>query len=504
MSCVRALLPALLLAACHSAAAPGPPDSGPSDAGPLDPGDPDAGVLQHHNRGSRDGLYVDPAFTRAAAQGLHLDTGFSATVSGNVYAQPLFVAAAGSAPALLLVATESNEVNAIDPATGAVVWRKGLGAPVPLARLPCGNIDPLGITGTPIVDPGSRTLYLDAMTLSGAGPRHLVFALSLDDGSTRAGWPLDVAAAVPGFDSSIQNQRGALALVAGTLFVPYGGHFGDCGDYRGRILAVPTAAPQTAFSWQTRARGGAIWGPPGVSTDGTSLFAVTGNTFGAAAWADGEAVFRFPPTAPLAPADEFYPSNWLSLDNGDIDLGGSGSLLVDVPGAIPAALAVAMGKDGRVYLLDRGRLGGAGGQLSVATQASAEIINAPAAFRTASGTYLAFNGAPKGGCAGDLVALRVSATAPPVASFAWCAKQNGRGSPIATTTDGSSEALVWAVGSEGDNRLRAFDGETGAVVFAGGGAAEAMGFVRRFQSPIVAQGRIYVAGDGRVFAFTVR
>jgi outer membrane protein assembly factor BamB len=496
---MRALLFAVVVSACHSSGGGGPPDSGHPDGGEVPDAGPSADVIQHHNSGTRDGLYVVPAFTKAAAQGLHLDTGFSAAVGGHVYAQPLYLKAAAATPDMLIVATESNEVSALDAATGAVVWRKTLGPPVPLSGLPCGNIDPLGITGTPVADPASRTVYLDAMT---TGPRHLVFALSLDDGSTRAGWPVDISAAIAGFDSSVHNQRGALALLSGTLFVPYGGHFGDCGDYHGAIVAVPTAAPQTAFAWQTRAGGGAIWGPPGVSTDGASLYATTGNTFGATAWSDGEAVFRFPPS--LVPADSFYPSNWKSLDDGDVDLGGSGAMLVHVPGATPADLAVALGKDGKIYLLDRAHLGGLGGQLFSATVSSSRIINAPAAWHSASGSWLAFHGPPAGNCSGDLTALRLSASAPPTASFAWCAHQNGAGSPIVTTTDGQAEALVWAVGSEGDNRLRAFDGETGAVVYAGGGAAEAMSFVRRFQSPIVAGGRIYVAGDGRVYTFTVR
>src|SRR5262249_46114535 len=324
-------------------------------------------VLQHHNNATRDGLYVEPAFTRAAVAGLHADTGFSGAVSGNVYAQPLLV------DGKLIVATESNQVSALDPSTGGVIWQRTLAGPVPLSSLDCGNIDPLGITGTPIVDKASRTIYLDAMT---TGPAHLVFALSLDDGSTRANWPVDVGARIAGFNSQWQNQRGALALVNGVLFVPYGGHFGDCGDYHGTIVAVPVGAPQTATVWRTRAQGGAIWGPSGGASDGTSIWAATGNTFGAKTWADGEAVFRFPAAAPLAPGDQFHPSNWQALDAGDIDLSGSGVVLVHVRGATPADLAVALGKDGKAYLLERAHLG----LLSSPQVANDEIINAPATY----------------------------------------------------------------------------------------------------------------------------
>src|SRR5262245_6317870 len=94
------------------------------------------------------------------------------------------------------------------------------------------------------------------------------------------------------------------------------------------------------------------------------------------------------------------------------------------------------------------------------------------------------------GGAGDLVAIRIAASAPPQIAVAWCARQNGRGSPIVTTTDGRSDAIVWAVGAESSNRLNGFDGDTGQVVYGGGGSAEALSNVRRFSTPIAAKGRI--------------
>jgi len=72
---------------------------------------------------------------------------------------------------------------------------------------------------------------------------------------------------------------------------------------------------------------------------------------------------------------------------------------------------------------------------------------------------------------------------------------------MVTTTDGENEAIVWSVGAEGDNRLRGFNGDTGRIVFAGGGPGDVIGLVRRFHSPILADGRIYVAADGVVKAF---
>jgi hypothetical protein len=84
----------------------------------------------------------------------------------------------------------------------------------------------------------------------------------------------------------------------------------------------------------------------------------------------------------------------------------------------------------------------------------------------------------------------------------WAAHTRGSGSPIVTTTDGTSEPIVWSVGAESGNRLHAFNGETGAVLFGGGGAEEQMSVVRRFQTPIVVNGRLVVAADQELYVFT--
>jgi len=289
--------------------------------------------------------------------------------------------------------------------------------------------------------------------------------------------------------------------------VPFGGHWGDCGDYHGLVLAIPASSPQGASAWQTRAQGGGIWGPSGVSSDGSRVFAATGNTFGARVWSGGEAVVAFPAGAGVAggPADSFAPRTWRDLDDGDTDLGGTGPIPVDVPGGKPSALVVALGKDGKLYLLDRERLGGVGGELAAARVARGAIINAAAAYTTARGTYVVFRGASQGcpeGQSGDLTAVRIVPGAPPSAAVAWCARQDGRGSPMVTTTDGRAGAIVWIVGAEGDDRLHGFDGDTGQVVYRGGGAGDALGGVARFQTPILAGGRILVATKTGVKAFT--
>jgi outer membrane protein assembly factor BamB len=479
-----------------------------------------ASVLQYHNSSTRDGVYVAPALTRTAVAAMHRDSTFNASIEGPTYAQPLYVDGGATGRDSVIVATEQNLVYSLDAANGAVMWQQQLGPPATLAGSGiCGNVDPVGITGTPVIDPASRTLYVAAMTGGGTtARRHLVFALSVDDGTPRPGWPVDVSGVQSAglrFNAPYENQRGALLLLGGMVYVPYGGHSGDCGDYHGWVVAVPVDNPSGVRGFATAARGGGIWAPGGLASDGVSVFAATGNTMGATTWGHGEAILRLQPGAVFggATADYFTPSNWRALDSGDADLGGSGPLLVDLPAGAPSRLVVALGKNGVAYLLDRSNLAGVGAGdgtigegIDSAKVISGPIINAAAAYTTSQGTYVVMRGAgvacPAG--AGDLAAIKISATTPPRISVAWCARENGRGSPMVTTTDGHANAVVWAAGAEAGDRLMGFDGDTGQVLFGGGGAAEAMSNVRRFSTPIAAKGRIFVVSDTAVYAFTTR
>jgi outer membrane protein assembly factor BamB len=486
---------ASLAIGCHSNnSSAGDDVTGHTSGGPIAVA---TSVLERHGGPSRAGVYAQAG---VAGGPLRLDPAFHASVDGFIYAQPLFLDLGG--PDVVIAVTERNKVYALDARSGATVWSRTLGTPVPLARLGCGNIDPLGITGTPIVDAASRTLYLDAMTTpdGGATKKHLIFALSIDNGSTRPGWPVDVSATARAggmaFDSAVQNQRGALLLLGGTLYVPYGGHFGDCGDYRGWVVGIPTANPGQVTAWATSGLGGGVWAPSGIASDGTSLYVATGNSVGAATWVGGEAVFRLAPGPVFSGqgADYFAPSTWQALDTADADLGGSGVALIDMPGASTPRLAAALGKDGVVYLLNRDNLGGIGTPLYTARVASEEIITASAVYTTGSGTYLAFRATGLGcpaGQFGDLVALQIM---PPTARVAWCSPAQGLGSPMVTQSGGAT--AVWSLGAQGDGRLHAYAGDTGAAL----GQSDAMGSIRAFNSAIAAKGRVYVGGDGAVYA----
>ncbi len=470
-------------------------------------------VLGYHNSPDRSGRYIVPGLNWGSAAGMHRDTSFDGAVEGNLYAQPLLWLDRAKKRKLIIAATESDNVYALDAATGHVIWRKALGAPAPRSALPCGNISPLGITGTPVIDDNQGKLYLDAMIDAGhAGPQHLIFGLSLTDGSILPGYPINVALAIAAhgmrFEPRIQNQRGALLIIKGTLYVPYGGHYGDCGPYHGWVLGFDLKNPQSLEIWRTRAHGGGIWAPGGVVYDGHSIFVATGNTFGAQIWSDGEAVMRL--GTDLAPSsstrDYFAPTDWKYLDATDHDLGGANPLPIDISDAHGTAhFILALGKDGKAYLLDRGNLGGIGGALAVEQVSRDQIRTAPVAYSIEGSTFVAFGGRParcaRGPSRANLTVLRIEAHPAPKISIAWCGDIDGRGIPILTTERNNSDPIVWIAGAEGDNRLHGFRADNGAPVFTGGGAGDLMQRLRHFATIVAADGRLFVPADNRIYAF---
>ena len=172
-------------------------------------------VTQKNNNPSRDGHYIDAAFTPGNAANLTRDMGFNGAVEGNVHAQPLYIEGGPNGP-MVIVVTASNNVYALHADTGMAIWsRTDIGAPAS-PGLPCGNVFPVGIIGTPVVDLASRSLFFDAL-IQGNPLKHFIYSLNVDTGATNSGWPVDVDAAVPPFDSPVQEDRGALALVNGIV-----------------------------------------------------------------------------------------------------------------------------------------------------------------------------------------------------------------------------------------------------------------------------------------------
>jgi outer membrane protein assembly factor BamB len=263
-----------------------------------------------------------------------------------VYAQPLVVGDR------IFVATENDTVYSLNAADGAIVWERHVGKPVSGASLPCGDIDPVGITGTPVLDARTNRLYAVGLIQP---TRDVLFALDATTGEVVASVRVDAS----GADPAVQNQRGALALSHGTIFVPYGGRYGDCGAYHGRLVAVPVTADGfgtlATYTLPTR-RAGGFWAPPGpvIAPDG-SVYLASGNSSGASSYDYGNSVVRLTPKLRLV--DSWAPSTWARLNASDSDIGSTSPVL------LPGNRVFQIGKQGVGYLLDARHLGGIGGEL---------------------------------------------------------------------------------------------------------------------------------------------
>ncbi len=269
-------------------------------------------------------------------------------LNGAVYAEPLVIGTR------VIVATEGDSLYALDRNTGQVQWHTNVGTPVPLSALPCGNIDPLGITGTPVYDPATGLVFAVAEI---TGPAHILVGIDVATGQVRVRRSVDI----PAMDPRAHQQRAALALYKNMVYVAYGGLDGDCIDYRGTVVASRTDGSGLLFSYQVPTpREGGIWAASGPAIDsaGNVYVAVGNGAITSGAWDHSDSVLRLSPT--LALEDGFAPSQWAQENAGDIDLGSMGPIL------LPGGLIFADGKSGMGYLLHADNLGGVGGQAQVA------------------------------------------------------------------------------------------------------------------------------------------
>jgi outer membrane protein assembly factor BamB len=276
-----------------------------------------------------------------------LRVSWRAHLDGAVYGQPLLVGE------MAIVATENDSLYALDQATGKVLWRAHVGTPVPLSELPCGNIDPLGITGTPVYDPVSGIVYAVAET---SGYHHVLIGISADG-------RLEVQRDIPAPDGQprYDQQRPALTLQGGRVYVAFGGLAGDCGPYRGSVVGIGVSGSGPIISYVVPTpREGAIWAPGGPVTgpDGTLYVSVGNGSEASTSFDDSDAVTALSPD--LRRTGVFAPSSWHHDNDNDLDLGSTQPVL------LPGGMLLADGKSGTAYLVSSARLGGVGGQLDQA------------------------------------------------------------------------------------------------------------------------------------------
>jgi len=265
-----------------------------------------------------------------------LEQAWRKDLDGDVFGEPLVVGDT------LVVATEADYVYGLDARSGRTLWRTDLGKPQPQGDLPCGNIDPLGVTGTPAYDPSTRQVFVAAET---DGGHHTLWALDPRDGTASWHRSLDTQ---PDRNRKAEQERAALLVVDGRVLTTFGGLAGDCDNYVGYVASVPTSGRGATTSYAVpTAREAGMWATPGaVLARNGSVYVASGN--GAelhGTWDHSDSVIELDPVT-MRERSVFAPSTWREDNVDDLDLGSMAPAVVSA-----ADRVVIAGKRGVVYLL---------------------------------------------------------------------------------------------------------------------------------------------------------
>jgi hypothetical protein len=516
---------------------------------------PSVNVLTYHNDLTRSGANLEESvLTPASVYSANFGRLFSYNVDGQVFAQPLYVSNVNlpdqTTHNVVFVATEHDSVFAFDadnPAVGRI-WQDrfidpahGVTTVPAVDTLEVNNITPeIGITGTPVIDAGSGTLYVVAITkeVSGNGPPHYLqrlHALDLATGQEKFGGPAVIgdtiydgvnftyvnAVSVPGtgdgsiggivfFNALREGQRSGLVLSNGVAYVSWASH-GDYDPYHGWVIGfdAKTLLPVSVFNTSPNAGMSGIWmsgAAPAVDSDG-NLYLVTGNGLfdvsGTQQPAYGDSILKLSTSNGLAVTDYFTPWNQADLNSMDLDLGSGGVMLLpDQPGPYPHLL-LQSSKEGKVYLLNRDDLG----HYQRSGSASDDIVQELAAGTIAGGTWSApalFNDMVYYQGAGDVLkAFQLShgqLSTTPVSSA-----NRVFGYPGATpsiSANGSSDGIVWVLYRDAAI-LFAFDANNLSELYNSDQAPDRdqLTSIMTFAVPTIANGHVYVGTGSSLDVF---
>lgn len=510
-------------------------------------------VLTYHYDNARTGLNAsETRLTPANVSGAKgFGKLFSHQVDGQIYAQPLYVANLAvkgrGTRNVVFVATQGASVYAFDADSGQganaqPLWRASLvdaahgaapgATPVPITDLGvneqgqalCGDIAPqLGVTGTPVIDRVSKTLYVEAKIKENGAVVHRLHALDLATGLEKPGSP----AAIPGalampeaFDALWHMNRPALLLDHGTVYISFGTHCDglERQPYRGWMFSFDAATlkPKAVLPiTRGKANAGSIWmSGAGPAADGQGrVFAVTGDGDFDGAQNLGDSVLRIDGTS-LQVTDLFSPADNAALDAVDADLGSGGTLLLpDQPGAHPHLLAQAT-KDGRIYLLDRDKLGGFGPTgvpvqaLPKGTLGSPTPPGYPSDWSGLFGLPAYWNQKLYfWGVKDVLKVFSLNGGLLDTTPQKGTAVYGYPGANPVISANGPRNGVLWSIkaGYGTDGVLQAWDATSLSLLYSSDAVSEdSMGPSVKFTSPVVANGKVFVGGGDRLTVYTRR
>jgi polyvinyl alcohol dehydrogenase (cytochrome) len=402
----------------------------------------------------------DPSTTQLGT----LAGSWSASLDGAVYAEPL---ALGST---IIVVTENDTIYALDAGTGTVSWSTHVATPAPLSLvrslggLPsyCGNIDPLGMTGTPVYDPASNEVFVAAeVNVNGTAVAHRLYGVDASSGQMLLNGVNGVSVDPPGLANVAPlQQRAALAIGNGRIYVAYGGLDGDCGNYHGYVVSV-TEAGASPISFQVPSQNlGGIWGSSGPAVDAAGhVYVSVGNGDPNLPYDGTDSVLKLDGNT-LAQTDYFAPTTWASDNANDLDLGSVG------PALLNNGLLFQVGKQSTGFLLNTAALGGIGSGLASHT----------VCFALGGTAYVdPYVYVP---CSDGIRAVRL--TAGPDFTVAWHTAASANGPPIV------AYGLVWSIDTN-NGVLYGLNPTSGAVL-----VQTPVGPVNHFATPAADGNRLIV------------
>ena len=506
-----------------------------------------AGMFTQHNDNARTGQNLQElALSSQTVNSSSFGKLFSCTVDGYVYAQPLYVANLAiptkGTHNVLIVATENDSVYAFDADSSSciVYWHASFinppsVVPIPSGDLPTTSIVPqLGITSTPVIDPSTSTVYIEASTREGTSSftyMQRLHALDLTTGAEKLGGPVPINVSVSGtgvgasggkikLDLFWQRQRTALLLLNGVVYFGFSSHE-DNGPWHGWLIGYDATTLQlvAAYNATPNSIAGGIWGAgnTGISADSSSnIYVMTGNgdfNPSISDYADSALKLRFSSGTGLTLLDYFTPYNQSNISSLDYDLG-SGSLLI-LPDSLGSTahphLMLGGGKEGVMYLLDRDNLGKFNPSNNSQIVQSLNIIPNSGGYGFFSMPALWQNNVYIHGDNDVLRAYRVQnglLTSSPVSQSS---KIFYHPTPSPTVSaNGTTGGIVWDLdvsqfGSSGPAILYAYDATNVATeLYATTQAAngrDQCGPAVKFQVPTVANGRVYVGTQNSVVVY---
>jgi hypothetical protein len=510
-------------------------------------------LTQHYDNGRNGQNTSETLLTTANVNATNFGKLFTLPVDGYVYAQPLYVpnvAVSGKGTHnVVYVATEHDSLYAFDADTGgAPLWQISFivngGSTVPNGNVSTGDIVPeIGITGTPVIDSTTNTLYVVSKTLEGATYFLRLHAIDITSGAEKFGGPVVMSASVPGtgsgsvsgtlaFDTQWENQRPGLLLLNGFVYVGFAAH-GDNGPWHGWILSYQASNLHAAGAWCTSPNGigSGLWASgSGLAADTTGtgrIFVSTGNgdypvsgnvvpnpapapssnvDFG-----DSIVQLTLSSTGQLTPTDYFTPYNTASLDGADTDLGSGGVIIPpDQAGTFPHLL-VESGKQGRLYIVNRDKMTSDGSHFCNGCSTDPEVVETVNGISGLWSMPAYWNGNMYFWGNGDhLKAYSFVNGTLSQSPTSQSAETNGfPGATPVISSNGTSNGIVWAAetdayGSSGPAILRAYNAtNVSSLLYASNLTSnpDTLGPAVKFVVPVVTNGKVYVGAQKEVDVF---